>query len=91
MDFLESLHALARHFGVQTAYHDGLGRRVDVGPETLVRICAALGAELTRAEDAAHALRMAEARGQRLAAASAGGVEWRVARASGARRRRRDT
>lgn len=62
MDFLESLHALARHFGVQTAYHDGLGRRVDVGPETLVRICAALGAELTRAEDAAHALRMAEAR-----------------------------
>lgn len=62
MDSLDALHALARHFGVQTAYHDGLGRRVDVGPETLVRICAALGAELTRAEEAAHALRVAEAR-----------------------------
>jgi|CXWL01.1.fsa_nt_gi 4-alpha-glucanotransferase len=62
MDFLDSLHALARHFGVQTAYHDGLGRQVEVGPETLVRICAALGAELSRPEEAAHALQVAEGR-----------------------------
>ena len=43
--------------GVHTRYTDGLGRRITVAPETLVRICAALGAPVERASDAAQALR----------------------------------
>jgi 4-alpha-glucanotransferase len=42
---------------VHTAFHDGLGRSVEVGEETLVRVCRARGAPLERAEEAGDALR----------------------------------
>ena len=57
MDELKALRSLARAMGVHTRYTDGLGRRVVVGPETLVRVCAALGAPVARPGDAAGALR----------------------------------
>ncbi len=41
--------------GVATRYRDGLGRDVVVGSETLVGVCAALGAELATPADAAKA------------------------------------
>jgi 4-alpha-glucanotransferase len=43
--------------GVHTRYTDGLGKRVIVAPETLVRVCAALGAAIEGPVDAAAALR----------------------------------
>ncbi len=43
--------------GVHTRYTDGLGKRVTVAPETLVRVCAAVGAPIARPGDAADALR----------------------------------
>ena len=43
--------------GVHTRYTNGLGKRVIVAPETLVRVCAALGAAVERQRDAASALR----------------------------------
>ena len=43
--------------GVHTRYTNGLGERVIVAPETLVRVCAALGAPVERPGDAAGALR----------------------------------
>lgn len=43
--------------GVHTRYTDGLGKRVVVSPETLVRVCAALGAEIDHPANAAQALR----------------------------------
>lgn len=43
--------------GVHTRYTDGLGKRVIAAPETLVRVCAAMGAPITRPGDAAEALR----------------------------------
>jgi len=57
MDELRALHSLAKAMGVYTRYKDGLGKRVTVAPETLVRVCAALGAPLDRPSDAAAALR----------------------------------
>ena len=57
MDELKALRALAAAMGVHTRYTDGLGKRVTVAPETLVRVCAALGAPIARAGDAADALR----------------------------------
>jgi 4-alpha-glucanotransferase len=57
MDDLRPLRALARALGVHTRYTDGLGRHVTVAPETLVRVCAALGAPVTRPGDAPEALR----------------------------------
>ncbi len=42
--------------GVHTRYVDGLGRHVRVAPETMVRVCAALGAPVTGPADAAEAL-----------------------------------
>lgn len=57
MDELKALRSLARAMGVHTRYTDGLGRRVIVAPETLVRVCAALGAPVERPRDAAGALR----------------------------------
>lgn len=57
MPDLSALHALARAVGVHTEYTDGLGRHVDVAPETLVRVCAAVGAQVTRPGDAGEALR----------------------------------
>ena len=57
MDELKALRSLARAMGVHTRYTDGLGRRVIVAPETLLRVCAALGAPVERPGDAAGALR----------------------------------
>lgn len=62
-----SLRDLAHALGVYTSYVDGLGRRVQVADETLVRVCAALGAPLARAGDAERALRaMQDGSGPRL-------------------------
>ena len=57
MDEPKALRSLARVMGVHTRYTDGLGRHVLVSPETLVRVCAALGAHVTRVDDAEEALR----------------------------------
>ena len=57
MDELKDLQSLAKAMGVATRYKDGLKRRVTVAPDTLVRVCAALGAPLQRPADAAEALR----------------------------------
>jgi 4-alpha-glucanotransferase len=57
MDELKALHSLAKALGVQTRYTDGLGRHVVVSPETLVRVCAAVGAPIARPADAPDALR----------------------------------
>lgn len=54
---LRALRTLAREMGVLTGYQDGLCRRITVGPETLVRVCAALGAPVAKLEDAPSALR----------------------------------
>ena len=57
MDELKALRSLARAMGVHARYTDGLGKRVTVAPETLLRVCAALGALVERPGDAAGALR----------------------------------
>ncbi|MEK6689305.1 MAG: 4-alpha-glucanotransferase [Gemmatimonadota bacterium] len=62
MDDLRALRTLARALGVHTRYRDGLGRRIEVAPQTLVRVCAALGAPVTTPLDAAEALRAHRAR-----------------------------
>jgi len=54
---LKDLRSLAKAMGVHTDYTDGLFRDVTVGPETLVKVCAALGAPVTRIADAGVALR----------------------------------
>jgi len=59
---LSALRSLATALGVHTHYTDGLGKRITVAPETLVRVCAALGAPVTRPGDAADALRAHRAR-----------------------------
>ena len=56
-DEVKALRSLARAMGVHTRYTDGLGRRVTVAPETLVRVCAGMGAPIARPRDAAAALR----------------------------------
>lgn len=61
MDELRTLRTLALKMGVQIRYTDGLGRLVIVAPETLVRVCAALGAPVTGLGDAADALRAVRA------------------------------
>ena len=57
MDELRSLKTLARAMGVHTHYTDGLHRHVTVAPETLLRVCAALGAPVSRPADASDAMR----------------------------------
>jgi 4-alpha-glucanotransferase len=57
VDDLKALRSLARAMGVHTRYTDGLRRSVTVAPETLVRVCAAVGAPIARPGDAAEALR----------------------------------
>ncbi len=57
MGELDPLGSLARAMGVHTHYTDGLGRPVTVAPETLLRVCAALGVPVARPSDAADALR----------------------------------
>ena len=64
MDELRPLRSLARAMGVATRYTDGLGRRVTVAPETLLRVCAVLGAAIERPGDAAAALRAHRAAGK---------------------------
>jgi 4-alpha-glucanotransferase len=56
MDELKALRALATELGVHTRYTDGLGKKVTVGPETLIRVCAALGAPVTASTDAGKVL-----------------------------------
>src|SRR5690242_808547 len=56
MEDLSALHALAAELGVSTSYVDGLARPVTPSPETLVRVCAALGAPVTGPHDAGMAL-----------------------------------
>jgi len=56
MEDLSALHALAAELGVSTSYVDGLARPVTPPPETLVRVCAALGAPVTGPHDAGAAL-----------------------------------
>ena len=53
---LKSLRSLARAMGVHTRYINGLGQAVRVAPETLVRVCAALGASIEDPSDAVDAL-----------------------------------
>ena len=62
MDELKALRALAADLGVHTRYTDGLGKKVTVGPETLIRVCAALGAPVTSVADAGKALHEHHAR-----------------------------
>lgn len=57
MKELDDLRALARALGVHTRYTDGLKNPVSVGPETLVRVCAGLGAPVEDPKDAAEVLR----------------------------------
>jgi len=57
MDELSALRSLAKAMGIHTRYRDGLGRRVEVSPETLLRVAAALGAPVARPAEAAGALR----------------------------------
>jgi 4-alpha-glucanotransferase len=57
MDELKALRSLARAMGVHTRYINGVGKRVIVAPETLLRVCAALGAPVERPGDAGGALR----------------------------------
>lgn len=64
MEDLRTLRSLARAMGVHTRYTDGLGRRVVVRAETLVRVCAAMGAPVARPGDAADAVRARRAAGK---------------------------
>lgn len=57
----DALRALAATLGVHTSYVDGLHRPVEVAADTLVKVCAALGADIRRPEDAPDALRALEA------------------------------
>jgi len=63
MDELRALTSLAQAMGVYTVYTDGLGQPVTVAPETLVSVCASLGASVAGPADAADALRSLEAAG----------------------------
>ena len=67
MEDLSSLHALAKEMGVSTGYVDGLARPVTPPPETLVRVCAALGAPVSGPHDAGEALRAVQDAKQRQA------------------------
>jgi 4-alpha-glucanotransferase len=60
-DPLVALKQLAQFMGVATRYQSGLGHDVVVSPDTLVRICASLGAPIDRIDDAASALRSQQA------------------------------
>lgn len=58
---LKALESLAEALGVYTHFTDGLDNQVTVAPETLVRVCASLGASIERPADAAQALRALQA------------------------------
>lgn len=57
MEELKALQTLARTLGVHTEYTDGLGQHVIAGPETLLRVAAALGAPVAGIGDAPAAVR----------------------------------
>ncbi len=78
-DELKALRSLARAMGVHTRYINGLGKRVTVAPETLVRVCAALGAAVERPERCRRGAAPAPGDHQRGAAAAGAG---RVGRSS---------
>ena len=61
MDELKDLRSLARAMGVYTEYTDGLRQPVTVAPETLVTVCASLGASVESPRDSSAALRVFEA------------------------------
>jgi 4-alpha-glucanotransferase len=61
MDEQKALETLAEAMGVYTHFTDGLDNQVTVVPETLVRVCASLGASIDRPADAAEELRALEA------------------------------
>ena len=65
MSELDALHTLARTLGVHTRYADGMHRPVTPGPETLVRVCAALGAPVDGPGAAAEALEVVRERRER--------------------------
>jgi 4-alpha-glucanotransferase len=52
----DDLRELARLYGVETSYHDALGRHVEAGPESLLAVLRALGASLESLDDVAEAL-----------------------------------
>jgi 4-alpha-glucanotransferase len=56
-DEAAALRRLADALGVATEFVDGLGRTVRPGDETLIAVCAALGAPVTSGADAPAALR----------------------------------
>ncbi|MBM3881285.1 MAG: 4-alpha-glucanotransferase [Verrucomicrobia bacterium] len=58
-DRTESLHQLARWYGVETSYVDMARRRKFATPDTLVAVLRALGVDLDRPSDAATVLRQA--------------------------------
>ncbi len=57
LDDREALRAWAGDIGVETHFDDGLGRHVEVAPETLAAVCAALGAPIDGVSGAARAYR----------------------------------
>ncbi len=59
---IDALEALCREMGVLTEYVDGFHRPVEVAPDTLVRVCAALGAEISEPAGAAEALKAIRAK-----------------------------
>lgn len=52
----DDLRELARLYGIETSYHDAMGRFVEAGPESLLPVLRALGAPLESEDDAAEAL-----------------------------------
>lgn len=56
MDDLAALRSLATDLGVHLSYIDGLGNHVEVAEDTLLRICAALGAPVHAVRDCPAAL-----------------------------------
>ena len=59
-----ALRSLARALGVSTRFVNGLGKHVRVSDETLVKVCAALGAHLSRPGEAADALKAHKAKAE---------------------------
>ena len=53
---LDDLRELARLYGVETSYHDAMGRHVEASPESLLAVLRALGAPLESEDDVAEAL-----------------------------------
>jgi 4-alpha-glucanotransferase len=53
---LDDLRELARLYGVETSYHNAMGRYVEASPESLLAVLRALGASLESADDTAEAL-----------------------------------